>query len=110
MKSINNVSKYEKALKHVIELKEFYQHLTIYIIFLIGWSLFKSQIIEFVIIKTPNVESGFLNWLKINIALVPILWGVGLIIQFLYINRFKLSVLKKWEEKKIKEIIEKDQF
>ncbi|MET2985013.1 2TM domain-containing protein [Aureibaculum conchae] len=110
MKIRNSMSKYESALKHVRELKEFYQHLAVYIIFLIAWLIFKNQIIEFIIEKTPDIEYGFLHWLKINIALVPILWGVGILIQFLYISRFKLSVFKKWEEKKIKEIIEKDQI
>jgi len=110
MKTNNNNSKYEKALKHVMELKEFYQHLIVYVIFLIIWLIFKNQIIEFIVLKTPNVESGFLNWLNINIALVPIIWGIALLIQFLYIHRFKLAFFKNWEEKKIRELIEKDEF
>ena len=45
---------------------------------------------------------GFLNWLHINLNLVPILWGIGLFIQYLYVHRFELTFFKNWEEKKIK--------
>lgn len=110
MKTKNNISKYETALKHVTELKEFYQHFIVYVIFLITWLIYKNQIIQFIITITTNLESGFLNWLNINIALVPILWGIALLIQFLYIHRFRLSFFNNWEEKKIKELIEKDKL
>ncbi|MDY7395515.1 2TM domain-containing protein [Aureibaculum sp. 2210JD6-5] len=110
MKKQKNISKYERALKHVTALKEFYQHLVVYAIFLIAWLIFKNQLITFVIEQTPDIEKGFLNWLKINIALVPVIWGVALLVQFLYLHRYKLSFFKNWEERKIKELLERDQF
>ncbi len=109
MKTQHNINTYERALRYIGEIKEFYQHLIVYAIFLIAWLVFKNQIIEFVVTNSSNTDSGFLNWLTINVSLVPILWGIGLIFQFLYLNRFKLSFFKNWEEKKIKELIEKNQ-
>ena len=108
MKRDKNRSKYENALKHVTELKEFYQHLFVYIIFVLLWLIFKENIVEFVVAKTKDVDSGFLHWLRINLTLVPVIWGIGILIHGLYLHKFKLSIFKKWEDKKIKEFMNED--
>ncbi len=107
MKNHKINTKYENALKHVKELKEFYQHLFIYIIFVVVWLLFKEQIITFVIAKTETTDSGFMYWLNINVALIPVLWGIGVLIHGLYVYRLKFSIVKDWESRKIKEFIKK---
>ena len=109
MKNHKNNTKYENALKHVKELKEFYQHFFIYITFVVVWLLFKEQIITFIIAKTENTDSGFMNWLNINVALVPVLWGIGVLIQGLYVYRLKFSIFKDWESRKIKEFMEEEE-
>ncbi len=109
MKNHKINTKYENALKHVKELKEFYQHLFIYIIFVVVWLLFKEQIITFVIAKTETTDSGFMYWLNINVALIPVLWGIGVLIHGLYVYRLKFSIVKDWESRKIKEFMEEEE-
>ncbi len=108
MKTQNNSTKYSDALKHITALKEFYQHLFVYAIFIVIWFIYKEDIVEFVVAKTPNFDSGFLYWLNINIALVPVLWAIGILIQWLYINNFKFSLFKKWEDKKLMELMNEE--
>lgn len=110
MKTQQNTSKYQKAVKHVTELKAFYEHVFVFIFFVIVWFLFKENIITFVVTNTDTIDSGFLHWLRVNIALVPILWGIGVLLHGLYVYKFKFSFFKKWEDTKIKELMEKDQF
>ena len=107
MKKNINSTKHEDALEHVTRLREFYQQVFVYIIFVIVWLNFKNNIIAFVRTHTDNVDNNFLNWLNINIILVPVLWGIIILIYGLYLNKFKLSFLKKWEEKKLKKIMNK---
>lgn len=108
MKTPQNISKYEKALKHITEIKEFYQHLMVYLVFVVLWLIFKENIVELVVSKTDNLDSGFLRWLRINITIIPILWGIGIFIHWLYLYKLKFSLFKKWEDKKIKEFMSKE--
>ncbi|SHI63188.1 2TM domain-containing protein [Aquimarina spongiae] len=93
--------KYERAKQRVKEEKGFYIHLTIYIII--------NTLILFV---NTNFESqGFKNWLQWHLYVTPVLWGIGLL--FHYIKAFDKNPFfsKKWEERKIKEILrEEDDF
>ena len=109
MKNHKIDTKYEEALKHVKDLKEFYQHLLVYIIFVVVWLLFKEQIITFVIEKTESTDSDFMYWLNINVAITPVLWGMGVLIHGLYVHRFKFSFFKHWESRKIKEFMEEEE-
>ena len=106
---MNQHSKYQKAIERIKDLKEFYQHLFVYIIFVILWLIFKDLIIDFVIRKTESTNSDFLRWLNINIVVVPVLWGIGLTFHALYVYRFNNLFIKKWEEKKIAEYMNEDQ-
>lgn len=108
MEKNKSTSNYKDALKHVNKLKEFYQQIFVFIVFLIFWLLFKQNIIEFVVNKTDNGNSGFLKWLNINITLVPVIWGIILLFQGLYLHKFKLSIFKNWEDKKIKEFMNQE--
>ena len=84
---------YERARRRVKEVKGFYNHLIVYIIVNI-----------FLVILNVVVSPGiwWFYW-------VTIFWGIGLTIQglSLYVNRGVFS--KDWEERKIKEYMEKDE-
>ena len=107
MKKNMNSTKYEDALEHVTWLREFYQHVFVYIIFVIVWLNFKNNIIAFIRTHTDNVDNNFLSWVNINIILVPVLWGIAILIYGLYLHKFNLSIINKWEEKKLKKIMNK---
>jgi len=108
MKDHNTSTKYEDALKHVKELKEFYRHLFFYIIFVIVLLLFKEHIITYFIAKTETTDSDFIYWININVVVTPVLWGIGVLIHGLYVYRLKFSIFKSWESRKIKEFMEEE--
>ena len=101
-------NKYEEALKHVEKIRGFHRHVIAYFIFNIiivtlGWKL-----ANFVLSTTPNHDKGFIDWMHINVWGTPVLWGIGLLIHGLYVYRFKFSFFKRWEERKIKELMNED--
>jgi len=46
-----------------------------------------------------------LDW---NVYLTPALWGIGLAMHGIYVFHGKIKFIKSWEERKINEIIEKE--
>jgi len=101
--------KYEQAVKHVRELKEFYQHLVVFIGFVIALLFFKERIVNFILENTENTSSGFLEWIHININLIPVLWGVSVLIHGFYAYRLKFVFFKDWEDKKIQELMKEEE-
>ncbi|MEK8180155.1 2TM domain-containing protein [Flavobacterium buctense] len=87
--------KYQEAVKRVQKIKGFYSHLAVYVLI----SLF------IVVKKTQKIDEGETIW---HAFYVPFFWGIGVIIHAL--NVFdKLSFLGyNWEEKKIREYMEKE--
>ena len=88
-----NDEKYEEAKKRVKELKDFYRNLITYVavnIFLIVINLITSP------------DSLWFYW-------VTIFWGIGIVLHASKVFILKGKFLgKEWEEKKIKEMIEKE--
>ena len=99
--------RYEQARKKVDAIKAFHTHITVYIIVNIFLILIKTNIIsafddkEFVLRLDP--------WLELNTYGTLILWGIGLGIHGLYVYRHKFKFLKRWEDRKIREIIKKEE-
>jgi len=84
--------KYERALERVEKLKGFYIHFTIYLI----------MIPVFIFL---NYRSGGFPW-----AIFPIVgWGFGVAGHAMETYSYNPFLGKNWEEKKIKELMEKDQ-
>jgi len=95
--------KYLKAKKKVESIKGFYRHLTIYI--------FVNSFIT--IFKTVRHISngGSLNDVLFDIGtfFVWVPWGIGVLIHGLVVFEiFSFLLGKNWEERKIKELMEKD--
>lgn len=100
MKTENNL-KYIRAKKKVEALKGLYGHISVYIILnslmiLINANVFNSQPIDF---------SGIGNYFT------AIMWGIGLFFHILYVLvyfNFNSNFIKRWEDKKIQEILDKE--
>ncbi|MAT89252.1 MAG: hypothetical protein CMC35_01055 [Flavobacteriaceae bacterium] len=92
--------KYQRAKKRVDDIKGFYTHLCIYIIINILLLLLAMDVFEngFINISMPS-------WAHFT---TPFFWGIGLLLHGVYVFGFKGSFLKKWEERKIKEYMERD--
>ena len=88
-----NDEKYEAAKRRVKELKDFYKNLITYI---------SVNIILIIINLVTSPGNLWFYW-------VTIFWGVGILLHASKTFIFKGIFLgKEWEEKKIKEIMEKD--
>jgi sensor histidine kinase YesM len=86
-------NKYVKAVEKVERLKEFYQNLASYCL-----------VIPFLIFINFKFSPQF-HWFWF-----PIFgWGIGLTFHFLEVNNYNVFLGKNWEDKKIKELMDKEQ-
>jgi hypothetical protein len=88
--------KYDQALKRVKRIKGFYTHLIVYIVINIAVFISNYQQLE------PN-ESFF----GIKLFSTPLFWGIGLLAHGLSVFMPTWFLGKDWEERKIKELMEK---
>jgi len=91
---------YHRAKSRVEQEKGFYSHLMVYII--VNLAL--------LFINSDFKNQGFENWLEWNLYIVPFFWGIGLLSHGL--RTFDLNPIfsKKWEERKIKELMDNQNF
>lgn len=89
--------KYDIAKRQIHKIKGFYRHLTVYIII-------NSFI---VILNISNLDSGesYFHWKNF---LTLFFWGIGLFIHGFCVFAFPQLLGRDWEERKIKEFMEKD--
>ena len=99
MDSKNNDPKYERARKRVEQEKGFYGHLTAYIIINLA-----------LLIMNLDMQDILNHKLRLQIFATPLLWGVGLLIHGLVVFGKGFKLFKNWEERKIKELMGKDDF
>ncbi|MEZ4858218.1 MAG: 2TM domain-containing protein [Flavobacteriaceae bacterium] len=87
-----SAKRYERAKKHVEELKGFYIHFSIYLIFLPVFIFF-------------NIKSTSFPW-----AIFPIVgWGMGVIGHAMEVFNWNPLLGKDWEERKIRELMREDE-
>ncbi|AXT60311.1 hypothetical protein D1816_08090 [Aquimarina sp. AD10] len=92
--------RYEKAKKRVEREKGFYTHFTIYL----------AINLILLIINSNFLNEGFSNFSQWWLYITPISWGIGLLFHGLSVFAKTPIFNKKWEEKKIKELMDKDEF
>jgi hypothetical protein len=98
--------KYERAKKRVKEIKSFHTHLRAFLIINI-----LVYVARFLILPKLGVlpeDEGFIDWLNWNTYLMPMFWGIGLAIHALCVFGKKFKPLQKWQERKIDEILKKE--
>lgn len=88
----NEAERYYRAQKKVKEIREFYEHLAVYI-------LINPIVIAVNLMTSP----GYLWFIWCLMG-----WGVGLILHGLTVFNLPPFFDKDWEERKIKEILEKE--
>lgn len=102
METLNREQQYIRAQKRVNEIKKFYNHLVVYI--LINLVFIGRRIYKDIVYRDESVMEAFLDVNNYNLFFW---WGV---IVFLHgFNVFTKGKLfsKKWEERKIKEYMNK---
>jgi len=115
----NKNEAYEKAKKRVEDEKGFYSHLSAYVVVNVAILLFRSNLMSFSGFDFPNENIDFSNWLSWHNISTPFFWGIGLAAHGIWVfgrnSKFKKlyqnSVFsKEWEEKKIKQLMEDEDF
>lgn len=89
--------KYEEAVKRVKKIKGFYSHLAVYILV--------NSMIVFLNIK--NLEEGE-TYFQFKNFMTAFFWGLGILSHALSVFMPNWVLGEKWEERKIKELMEKD--
>lgn len=90
-----------RAKKRVSEIKGFYTHLTVFIL-----------VNTFLLIANAGfLTSGFSEDLHLDLEdfSTVFFWGIGLAAHGLYVFKLKSGFFRKWEERKIREYMEKDE-
>ncbi|MCG1036685.1 2TM domain-containing protein [Polaribacter sargassicola] len=95
---------YIKAKKRVKKIKGFYIHLIVYVLV----NIFISGIIVFGLMQSGyNFKDALTNF---GVYSTWLFWGIGMIFHWLGVFGFKsLGFGTEWEERKIKEMMEKDE-
>ena len=110
MKIINNMQKdftqeqsYIRAKKRVKAIKGFYVHFIVYVLV----NIFISGIIIFGLMQSDySLNSAFSNF---GVYSTWVFWGIGIFFHWLGVFGFKsIGFGSDWEEKKIKELMEKE--
>lgn len=98
MQNFEEQQRYEQAKKRVNDERGFHTHLCIYIII--------NVVILY--INTNFNSQGFKDWSQWHLYITPISWGIGLIIHGLKVFNHNSVFGRSWEERKIKELMDKD--
>jgi len=102
--NITEQERYRSAQKRVKEIKGFYWHLFWYLVVNI-FLTFGSAIGHF--FRSGELEMNY--WHFGNFA-VWFFWGIGLVGHWLRVFGRNIIFSKHWEERKIKEFMDKDKF
>jgi len=112
MKNYNETT-YHRAQKKVESIKTFYNHLSVYL-FINGLSIFSWLVVIRGFYETIE-NQGFKNWIDANFLFFTGVWTIVLIFHGLKVykgdkfKKFKISIFKDWEERKIKEFMEAEE-
>ena len=90
-----NEIKYQEAAKRVKRIKGFYSHALVYLV--INTMLF--------IVNVQSSTESMWHWKNFATALF---WGIGLLAHAMSVFMPGIILGKNWEEKKIKELMEKE--
>lgn len=91
-KDFTEADRYYDAQKRVKELREFYEHLSVYVL---------STPIVIIVNLMTSPEYLWFIWCVVG-------WGMAIVLHGLKVFSFPPFFNKKWEDKKIQEFLEKE--
>ena len=92
--------RYLRAQKRVKEIKGFYNHLFWYVVINI----------MIVLIVVATYDWDFKQIFNFNAYSTALFWGIGILFHAIGVFGKGFAFSKKWEERKIKEYMDKDKF
>jgi uncharacterized integral membrane protein len=90
---------YRKALKRVKRVKGFYTHLLVYIVINI----------MIIILNIQNLDKGE-SYFQLENFFTAFFWGIGIVAHGFSVFGSDLFFGKDWEEKKVKELMDKEKI
>ena len=105
MESNIKESAYKQAEKRVKKIRDFYNHLQIFVIIMAPILLFSNAIIGFFESYIDNGNT--LEWVKVNIWINALLWFIGIAIHGLFVFKDRVNFIDKWEKNKVSEFMNK---
>ena len=100
MKLSNDYIKVEKRVKRI---KNFYNHLQVFVIMMLILAFFSNTIFDF--FESHIHNKGTLKWAKSNIWINCLLWAFGVLVHGLYAFKNKITFFEQWENKKVNEFM-----
>jgi len=97
---VSDTDKFKKAKKRVDDMKGFYIHFSIYC--MVNFVLFLFAIDVFNGLEKVH----FPHW---GYFTTPFFWGIGLFFHGLHVFGRNVSFLKKWEDRKIRDFMNKEE-
>lgn len=89
--------KYQEALKRVKRIKSFYSHAAVYVVINI----------MIIIVNIQHLDAGE-SYFKLSNFSTAFFWGIGLLSHALSVFLPGIIMGNNWEEKKIKELMDKE--
>lgn len=89
--------KYENAIKRIKKIKGFYIHLLVYVVINI----------MIIVVNIQNLETGE-SYFQFKNFFTAFFWGIGIVSHALSVFGPDLFLGNDWEEKKIKELMDKE--
>lgn len=89
--------KYQEAIKRVKKIKSFYTHAAVYVVINI----------MIIIVNIQNLDAGE-SYFKLENFSTAFFWGIGLLSHGFSVFIPGIIMGNNWEEKKIKELMEKE--
>lgn len=105
MESISTKNTYKQAEKRVKRIRDFYNHLQIFIFIMAPILMFTNIIIDF--FESYMVNGNSLEWVKVYIWINAGLWLIGVAIHGLFAFKYKLHFIDTWEKTKLDELMNK---
>jgi hypothetical protein len=103
MESNIKESTYKQAEKRVKRIRNFYNHLQIFVIIMAAILLFSNAIIGFFESYIDNGNT--LEWVKVNIWINALFWLIGVTIHGLFVFKDKVNLIDKWEKNNVAEFM-----
>lgn len=113
MEGENRLSgKFGKAYAQVRQIRNFYQHLSVFFLGNIILVVIKFKALDY-FESAGFQDKVFLDWFLWNIIGTPIIWGLGLLFYGLYVfgykakplSEFKPSFIREWEQKQLQRFL-----
>ena len=100
--------KYARARKKVDAIKGFHRHIAVFVVINLAVLLLKANILS--VMRPDRINLQFERWLDWNTWGTVFFWGIALIIHGCYVYRFNFKFIRRWEERKLMEFMENDDW